>query len=509
MDKIFQKAFLFFIILTIILVVSFVIMLLSGYFIEQNKRGESNLIIESFKMNLSNFFSIILREILTIFLIINCIFFFYLWSKDKRTELIYLIGLNLSIATFMIPSFFNISILQSIFPDAFYLIIFFFTLHANKSSKVKPDLIMKIFLIGSIICFILNLVIFKSNDLKSSINYYAKFLFAIYNVYIVVYRYLEYFYRKKFDLKKFLLPLSIIFISSLNEILSFLLISYPIPSFIDIGFSLYILIVTFNHIGKFIEDYLSFEKNSQALITDNAKLKEELEREEKIVKNLTSVDTSYKEVSKELFELGVKTKKFIEQFVDKVDVIEEINQEISLKEDRVAKLIELELNLNREMQNAIFENSNNFENINSNISIIKEFSLQINNFAKQTTLLALNASIEASKNSEYAKSFLVVAQEVKNLSVKSSSLVDSIQSIIEDIYRLIDSGLVSSSLLSRYFNEFYETFCQYKSELNKNLKIHSEIISNFAYLTQYLQLIIEFSDRLKNYSSKLIESNRN
>ncbi|HOV46754.1 MAG: hypothetical protein KBG82_07210, partial [Spirochaetes bacterium] len=62
---------------------------------------------------------------------------------------------------------------------------------------------------------------------------------------------------------------------------------------------------------------------------------------------------------------------------------------------------------------------------------------------------------------------------------------------------------------SRYFNEFYETFCQYKSELNKNLKIHSEIISNFVYLTQYLQFIIEFLDRLKNYSSKLIESNGN
>lgn len=83
--------------------------------------------------------------------------------------------------------------------------------------------------------------------------------------------------------------------------------------------------------------------------------------------------------------------------------------------------------------------SSSVESLGLSIQDIATILETVQNFYKQTQLLALNASIESARAGEAGKGFAVVAGEIRNLAEGSSSAVEKIVSIMKDINLSIES----------------------------------------------------------------------
>lgn len=68
----------------------------------------------------------------------------------------------------------------------------------------------------------------------------------------------------------------------------------------------------------------------------------------------------------------------------------------------------------------------------------------VNDLASQSNLLAVNASIEASKAGEHGKGFAVVAQEVRSLAEQSKDATNQVRTILSDIQKSITGAVMAT-----------------------------------------------------------------
>lgn len=75
---------------------------------------------------------------------------------------------------------------------------------------------------------------------------------------------------------------------------------------------------------------------------------------------------------------------------------------------------------------------------------IGEIIAAVDDISEQSNLLAVNASIEATKAGEYGKGFVVVAQEIKNLAEQSKQATKQVRMILNDIQKASSTAVMAT-----------------------------------------------------------------
>jgi methyl-accepting chemotaxis protein len=146
--------------------------------------------------------------------------------------------------------------------------------------------------------------------------------------------------------------------------------------------------------------------------------------------------------------------------------------------------------------------------------IVKEISNMANQIAAiadQTNLLALNAAIEAARAGEQGKGFAVVAEEVRKLASDSTSTVESIKQLTEQVQEniqgLIDDANELLDYMSSDVNQDYQKFLETASQYKRDAELFNEITGGAAQMgEQVLNAVDEVTRSISEVTSSINQS---
>lgn len=113
----------------------------------------------------------------------------------------------------------------------------------------------------------------------------------------------------------------------------------------------------------------------------------------------------------------------------------EVSSQVKAQADKSLAVVAETITSLAEIQNSVVLSYEAIKRLEENSTRIENIISVINDITKRTNLLALNASIIAAQAGEYGKSFGVVADEIRNLSLQTGHSTGEITSIIEEIMR--------------------------------------------------------------------------
>ena len=155
----------------------------------------------------------------------------------------------------------------------------------------------------------------------------------------------------------------------------------------------------------------------------------------------------------------------------------------------------------------------NIESLHGKSKRIKDIVDVISNIARQTNLLAINATIEAARAGINGKAFGVVAEEVKRLSMQTSASSVTIQGIVEEISKEIDSAKNSvDSIAGSFGNLTFDNISIDQDSSADNAAIQKlvenmmESIKNKADLNRMSVNPKQFFDDFQRSIEKIVES---
>lgn len=161
-----------------------------------------------------------------------------------------------------------------------------------------------------------------------------------------------------------------------------------------------------------------------------------VQREVASLFELSMVSDSFHKVLTEAERFRQKLQDFEQSFLNINDVSSQfatVKDEINDSVSSVLTEVEGLKNHTRQVEDYFEEMESTFKDFLASIKKIKSCTNEIVSIAEQTNILAINASIEASRAGEMGRGFAIVATEVKNLAEQIKQLVAAVDDSIVDV----------------------------------------------------------------------------
>ena len=202
----------------------------------------------------------------------------------------------------------------------------------------------------------------------------------------------------------------------------------------------------------------------------------------------TQMTSSIQEVAQSSETTSVATQNAAEQTNKGTNLVKQLGETVSRLVHEVTNT-----------SNVIDELHNKSQDVTNIISTISSI-------AEQTNLLALNAAIEAARAGEQGRGFAVVADEVRNLAVKTQDATGEIHRVLEDMHsninqavEVMEHGKEQASIATDQSAETLVSLSQISEEIGNVNTMISQIATS---ATEQAAASSEISIRINNISEQ-------
>ena len=180
-------------------------------------------------------------------------------------------------------------------------------------------------------------------------------------------------------------------------------------------------------------------------------------------KSISCIEESERNVNS----LSKVTNQMSENVSSSVSAVEELIGNIG----SINRILQKNFDAVKELEGATNVGQSRVQEINSLVKKIEdnsaglvEMGRTIDSIAAQTNLLSMNAAIEASHAGESGKGFAVVAAEIRKLAESSSKQAKSIDDVLKNMKKLIDTATIKTDEISGQFAHIVKLSAQVKMQ---------------------------------------------
>ena len=146
----------------------------------------------------------------------------------------------------------------------------------------------------------------------------------------------------------------------------------------------------------------------------------------------------------------------------------------------------------------------------------------IENISMQTTILSLNASVEAARAGIHGKGFYVVASSIKDLAATTAKSVSDIEGLLQGMIadtsdmiersevslRQVETGRQQVIDTNRLFGEIVQNIQNIQAQCHTVLKHSGEVIDELQQINEQIQTTSRFFEETTSHTSKVAEQVR-
>lgn len=195
-------------------------------------------------------------------------------------------------------------------------------------------------------------------------------------------------------------------------------------------------------------------------------------------------------------------------------VSQEANQVLEMAKNG-KELVEETLNSIQQLQQQVEPTATGMENLSDRTQEIGDISKLSSELANTTNMLALNASVEATRAGEHGKGFQVVAKEIRRLADRSGSAASQISNIVSQIQNQINQSTQATEQAARIAHQTVDLvkkttdkFTFVTESIQRVSTNNQEIVSSAQEQAQAIQQVNEAISMLNEGIGNLAETTR-
>lgn len=230
------------------------------------------------------------------------------------------------------------------------------------------------------------------------------------------------------------------------------------------------------YFNKFIEKVASIVSDVQMGTRDTLQNIHKLQDfSQQIVTDSSSSNERLQQSSDEMEQVNSFSNQAVSNTQENLAQTQDANQlvgEAKKSMDHLKQKIQANVTTENELNQKLGVLATDIEKINGILDVIKAV-------AEQTNLLALNAAIEAARAGEQGRGFAVVADEVRNLSVRTQESLDEVNSTVSGVTSQIKNINQEMQETVNDLSDLIQTTNQVSEQITRNSEILDESTASF------------------------------